>query len=94
MIDCTGLNAGAPVIACISEATDYRIGYILLMLIVGIIYFRLGEAPTRERLAATMFITAIISFMGSINNILFPDSFFALAAVAFLGSLVMLIIRN
>lgn len=94
MIDCTGLQAGAPVIACISEATQYRIGYILLILLIGILYFRLGEAPTRERIAATSFITAIITFMGSINNILFPDSFFALAAVALLGSIVMLMIRN
>lgn len=94
MIDCGGLQAGTETLACISSQTDYLIGYVLLLLLVGIIYFRLQDQPTRERMVATLLVTALISFMGSINNILFPDRFFAVAAVLFLGSLVLLVIRN
>ncbi|MCA1800638.1 MAG: hypothetical protein LC650_05040 [Actinobacteria bacterium] len=93
MISCPGVY-GVDSLACISLQTGYVPGYILLVLLVATLYFRLGREPTRERLAAVMLVTAIVTAMGSVQNMLFPDRFFIVATVLFIGSVVMLVVRS
>jgi len=94
MIDCSGVPAGAESIACISAQTGYMVGYVLLLLIAAVIFFRLEREPVRQRMAAMLLVVAFVSALGAIRNLLFPDHFFIVGAVLFIGSLVLLVMTK
>lgn len=94
MIDCSGVSAGVNTLACISEATSYAPGYIFLVLLAAVLFYRLHTEPNRERVAAVLLVLAVVSAMGAVGNTLFPDHFFITAAVLFIGSLVLLVMRK
>jgi hypothetical protein len=94
MINCSGIAAGVPTLACISAATNYMLGYSILILLTGLLMFRLSAEPMKERMTAILFFTAIFTFMGAIQNMLFPDHFFTISAILFLGAITLLVIRK
>lgn len=93
MISCPGVY-GVDSLACISAQTNYILGYLLLILLVSVIYFRLHREPTRERFAAVMILATIVTAMGSIKEMLFPNTFFIVALVLGIGAVVLLIVRK
>jgi prepilin signal peptidase PulO-like enzyme (type II secretory pathway) len=94
VIDCRLVSAGVDNIACISAATDYNIGYVFIILLTAVLYFNLANNFPRERLATTLLVVSIVIMLGTVRNMLFPDHFFIIASVLFLGSLGMLAWRN
>lgn len=93
MISCPGVT-GVASLACISEQTSYLPGYIFLVLVLALLYFRLEREPTRERFASIMLFLAIVTAMGAVNEMLFPTPWFVVAAVLFVGAVGMLVIRK
>lgn len=94
MIDCSGIPAGVASLACISEQTNYAVGYIFLVLLAAALFYNLSHEPNRQRLAAIMLVLSLITAMGTLGNMLFPDHFFIVASVLFIGSLVLLVMRR
>lgn len=94
MWTCNNVEAGTAVLACISQNTNYTIGYTFIILLAGILLWRFTQYPFKERIAVVSLLLAIVTFLGSIQNILFPDHFFTLSAILFIGSFAMLAIRS
>lgn len=86
--------AGIDTLACISANTNYVPGFAFLVLLVAILFFRLNAEPMRERVAATMLVVALVSALGSYKSMLFPEQFFIVSVVLFIGAGVMLIVRS
>lgn len=93
MISCPGLG-GIDALACVSQQTSYIPGYILLILAVALLYFRLEREPTRERFASIMLFVAVLTAMGAIQEMLFPTGWFIVSTVLALGALFMLTARK
>lgn len=94
MISCAGVSAGVNTLACISAATNYAPGYIFLVLLAAALFYKLNYEDMRARLSAVLLVVSIVSAMGAVGNTLFPDHFFIVAVVGFIGSLVLLVIRK
>ena len=91
---CNGIAPGVPVLACLSEASNYVPGYVFLVLLVAVLFYSLNREATPERIATILFVTAIVTAAGSVSSMLFPPQFYVVAAVLFLGSLGMLFWRR
>jgi len=85
---------GVEALACISSQTNYILGYLFLIMFVGALYFNLSREPTRERLASIGLVTAIVTALGAVKEMLFPTEFFIVAVVLAIGAVVMLIVRR
>lgn len=94
MIDCSGVSAGVNSLACISAATNYVPGYVFLVLLAAVLFYRLGFEDMRSRFSATLLVVSLVSAMGAVGNTLFPNHFFIVGVVGFIGSLVLLVIRK
>lgn len=94
MPECAGLLAGIPVLACISEQTNYVLGYVLLVLLAAVLFYSLARELTHERMAAIMLVLAIVTAIGTVEQMLFPSHFFIVAATLFVGSVGMLFWRQ
>lgn len=94
MIDCSGTAVGPDTLACISLQTEYFIGYFVLALLIALLFYKMRQHPMRERFTAITWTAALITGMGAINNMLFPDAFFVVSAILFIGALVMLFVRD
>lgn len=81
-------------LACVSAQTDYIIGYVLLILLISMLFFKLQGEPTRERMAAILFFTAIVTAMGAIQEMLFPTYWFIVSVTLAIGAVVMLVVRK
>jgi len=90
---CTGVS-GVGALSCISANTNYVPGYVFLLLVFAVMFFRLSREGMRERMAATFLVVALISAIGSYESMLFPEQFFIASAVMFIGASVMLVIRS
>jgi len=90
MIDCFGVPAGIQSLACLSAEANYLPGYIFLVLLISILFFSLARDAPRERMAAVMLVVAVVTAIGSVEQVLFPSHFFVVSAVLFIGSVGML----
>lgn len=93
MISCPGVE-GIAALACISEQTNYIIGYVLILLLVGMFFYKLQGEPTKERFASIMFFIAIVTAMGAVEQMLFPTYYFMVAFTLALGAAALLVIRK
>lgn len=90
---CSGLNAGLPVIACLSAEASYLPSYILLVVLFAIIFFRLNREPTRERLASSLFATSIMGLLFAAGSLV-PDRALGILVVLTVGSGILLITKS
>lgn len=93
MISCPNLQ-GVQALACVSAQTDYIIGYVILILLISMLYFKLQGEPSRERFASILFFIAIVTAMGAIEQMLFPTYWFIVSVTLAIGAVVMLVIRK
>ena len=67
---CANTVAGVPNIKCFMGLANFVPGVAILILLFGILYWRMSAEPTRERLAASTFAVAIVGMLESLAGFL------------------------
>jgi hypothetical protein len=93
-INCEGARAGVEVLACISQSTDYLIGWFLIITVFLILYTRLVNSPNNERLASSLFGTLVVVLLGSVGGMFFPSNYVTYIVIAVIATSAILVYRN
>jgi len=92
LTSCASL-VGSENFACISAATNFWLGYMLLILFWSILYWRLNTAVTPDRVASSLFATVVLAYFLSIVGLV-SSNVWSRVAILLVGAGALLMFKN